>query len=63
MSKEKEKEDKGIALNCELVGIKNLKMTHNWRVELDVYEIDTPRVKELIDLIQKPVVIAIVENE
>ena len=28
-----------IALNVELVGIKNLKMTHTWRLEFDVYEI------------------------
>ena len=36
----KEKKDNGISMSCELVGIKNLKSTHNWRIEFDVYEID-----------------------
>ena len=56
------KEDKKVALNCELVGIKNLKMTHNWRIEFDVYEIDNDKVKQLMDIIDKPVVIGIIEN-
>ena len=55
-------EDEGIAVNCELVGIKNLKTTHNWRIEFDVYEIDSDKVKQLIDLIEKPVMVGIVEN-
>jgi len=46
-----------------LVGIKNLKSTHNWRIEFDVYEIDQDKVKQMIDLIEKPVVIGIVESE
>lgn len=54
------KEDSGVALNCELVGIKNLKSTHNWRIEFDVYEIDSDKVKELMDIIDKPVVIGII---
>jgi len=58
----KKEEDKGIVLNCELVGIKNLKTTHNWRLEFDVYEMDSDKVKQLIDLVGKPVVTAIVEN-
>ena len=57
---EKRKEDNGVALNCELVGIKNLKSTHNWRIEFDVYEIDNAKVKELMDIIEKPVVLGIV---
>ena len=57
------KEDSGVALNCELVGIKNLKSTHNWRIEFDVYEIDSDKVKHLMDIIDKPVVVGIVENE
>lgn len=56
-------ENSGVALSCELVGIKNLKSTHNWRIEFDVYEIDNEKVKELMDLIEKPVVVGIVENE
>ena len=54
------KENNGVALNCELVGIKNLKSTHNWRIEFDVYEIDSNKVKELMDIIDRPVVIGIV---
>ena len=57
------KEDSGVALNCELVGIKNLKSTHNWRIEFDVYEIDSDKVKHLMDIIDKPVVVGIVEGE
>jgi hypothetical protein len=56
------KGDRKVALNCELVGIKNLKMTHNWRIEFDVYEIDNDKVKQLMDIIDKPVVIGIIEN-
>ena len=59
MVKEKE-DDRGVALQCELVGLKNLKMTHNWRIELDTYEVGQEKVKELIDLIGKPVSIGIV---
>ena len=57
------KKRKEIALNCELVGLKNLKITHNWRLEFDVYEVEQEKVKELIDLIQKPVAIGIVPLE
>lgn len=54
---------KNIALNCELVGLKNLKVTHNWRLEFDVFEVEQEKVKELIDLIQKPVAMGIVPLE
>jgi len=46
-----------------LVGLKNLKITHNWRIELDTFEMDQDKVKDLIDLIQKPIAIAIVPLE
>mgnify|MGYP003125191132 FL=1 len=55
-------EEKGIALNVELVGIKNLKTTHNWRLEFDVYEIDTHKVKNLMDKINKALVMALVDE-
>ena len=55
-------EEQGIALNCELVGIKNLKTTHNWRLEFDVYEIDSPKVKQLLDKINKALVMALVDG-
>ena len=53
--------NKGIALMAELVCLKNLKSTHVWRIELDVYEIDSPKVKQLFDLINKPLSIGMVE--
>ena len=53
--------NKGIALMAELVGLKNHKSTHVWRIELDVYEIDSPKVKQLFDLINKPLSIGMVE--
>lgn len=62
ISSKEEKKDEGVALNCELVGIKNLKSTHNWRIEFDVYEMDSDKVKQLIDLIDRPVAVGIVEN-
>jgi hypothetical protein len=54
------KKSNGIALKCELVGLKNLKISHNWRIELDTYEIEQEKVKELVDLIGKPVSVGIV---
>ena len=56
------KRDQGTALNVELVGIKNLKTTHNWRLELDVYEIDSDKVKELMDKLNKSLVMALVDG-
>ena len=56
-------EEEGVVINCELVGLKNLKMTHNWRLEMDIYEIDNEKVKSLVDLIEQPVVVAIVKQE
>lgn len=50
-------------MNAELVGIKNLKSTGNWRLEFDVYEIDSDKVKELFDKVSRAVVIAVVEND
>ena len=57
------KEDRGITLTTELVGIKNLKSTGNYRLEFDVYEIDTIKVKDLIDKLNKAYVMALVEYE
>ncbi len=57
------KENKGITLNVELVGIKNLKTTHNFRLEFDVYEIDTENVKELITKLNKAFMMALVEHD
>mgnify|MGYP003134552119 FL=1 len=52
----------GVTLNVELVGIKNLKTTHTWRLEFDIYEIDSPKVKDLMDKVDKPLVMALVDN-
>ena len=57
------KEDRGIVLTTELVGIKNLKTTGNYRLEFDVFEIDTLKVKELIDKLNKAYVMALVEYD
>ena len=54
--------ERGIALNVELVGIKNLKTTHNWRLEFDVFEIDSHKVKNLMDKINKALVMALVDE-
>jgi hypothetical protein len=56
-------EDTGVTLNVELVGIKNLKTTHNWRLEFDVYEIDSDNVKNIMDKLNKSLVMALVEYE
>ena len=58
-----EKNKEGVVLTTELVGIKNLKTTGNYRLEFDVYEIDTSKVKDLIDKLNKAFVMALVEYE
>ena len=58
---ERKNKDEGVALATELVGIKNLKSTGNYRLEFDVYEIDTHKVKELIDKLNKAFMMALVE--
>ncbi len=63
MAKAKPEDQIQVALNCDLVGIKNLKSTHSWRIELDVYEIDSYKVKELFDLIDMPVTTAIIGSK
>ena len=55
------KESKKTALNVELVGIKNLKLTHSWRIEFDVFEIDNDKVKDLMDMLNKPISMGLVE--
>ncbi len=57
------KQVKSVAINGEIVGVRNLKTTHNWRLEIDIYEMDTEKVKELIDILNKPLSIGIVEHE
>ena len=54
--------DENVVLSVELVGIKNLKTTHTWRLEFDVYEIDSHKVKDLMDKIDHPLVMALVDN-
>ena len=49
------------SLNAELVGIKNLKIAGAWRIEFDVYEFETPAVKDLMDMLNKPVAIGLVQ--
>tara|TARA_R100000995_G_scaffold52368_2_gene25400 strand:- start:3128 stop:3307 length:180 start_codon:yes stop_codon:yes gene_type:complete len=53
--------EEGSALTVELVGIKNLKTTGNYRLEFDVYEIDTDKVKDLITKLNKAFMMGLVE--
>jgi glucan biosynthesis protein len=55
------KKENKTALNVELVGIKNLKMTHNWRIEFDVFEMDNDKVKDLMDMLNKPISMGLVQ--
>jgi hypothetical protein len=57
---DKEKKRVKVAMEVELVGIKNLKSTRTWRLEFDVYEVDNNKVKELFDLIDQPLTLGIV---
>tara|TARA_R100000808_G_C2141975_1_gene149784 strand:- start:1298 stop:1546 length:249 start_codon:yes stop_codon:yes gene_type:complete len=57
------KNREGITLTTELVGIKNLKSTGVYRLEFDVFEIDTHKVKDLIDKLNKAYMMALVEYE
>ena len=63
MERKRKNKSDGIALTTELVGIKNLKTTGNYRLEFDVYEIDTNKVKELIDKLNKAFVMGLVEYD
>ena len=58
-----EKNKDGIAITTELVGIKNCKSTGNYRLEFDVYEIDTDKVKELITKLNRPFMMGLVEYD
>ena len=49
------------SLNAELVGIKNLKIAGAWRIEFDVYEFETEAVKDLMDMLNKPVAMGLVQ--
>lgn len=53
--------EEGNALTVELVGIKNLKTSGNYRLEFDVYEIDTDKVKDLITKLNKAFMMGLVE--
>jgi hypothetical protein len=41
------------SIKVSLVGLKNLKSSHTYRLEFDVYEQDSPKVKELVDKMDK----------
>ena len=56
-------EPDNITLLVQLVGIKNLKMTHNWRIEFDVFEVDSEKVSQLVEKIEKAFVMALVEYD
>ena len=56
-------EDKGVSLNVELVGIKNLKTTHNWRLEFDVFEVESDKVKDLMDMLNKTLAMGLITHD
>jgi hypothetical protein len=41
------------SIQVALVGLKNLKTSHTWRIEFDVYETETVKLKELFDKIDE----------
>jgi|TARA_R100000742_G_C4279422_1_gene103974 hypothetical protein len=55
------KEANKTSLKAELVGIKNLKIAGAWRIEFDVYEFETEAVKDLMDMLNKPVAMGLVQ--
>ncbi|MAO22615.1 MAG: hypothetical protein CMJ25_17850 [Phycisphaerae bacterium] len=63
MQRREEEEDKGVSVSCELVGMRYGKMSHAWRIEFDIFEIDSDKAKQLMDMIEKPVFLGIVEQE
>jgi len=56
-------ENKGVSLNVELVGIKNLKTTHNWRLEFDVFEVESDKVKDLMDMLNKTLAMGLITHD
>ena len=54
-------DDRGITITTELVGIRNLKTTGNYRLEFDVFEIDTDKVRPLITKLNRAFMMALVE--
>tara|TARA_R100001086_G_scaffold52943_2_gene23630 strand:+ start:571 stop:756 length:186 start_codon:yes stop_codon:yes gene_type:complete len=51
----------GTTVTTELVGIRNLKTTGVWRLEFDVFEVDSNKVKQLMDKLNKALMMALVE--
>ena len=49
------------SLKAELVGIKNIKIAGAWWIEFDVYEFETEAVKDLMDMLNKPVAMGLVQ--
>jgi len=41
------------SIQVTLVGLKNMASTHQWRISMDVFEIDSQKVKGLVDMIDK----------
>ena len=54
-------EVQGNALTVELLGSNNLKTTGNYRLEFDVLEIDTDKVKDLITKLNRAFMMGLVE--
>lgn len=41
------------SIQVSLVGLKNMASTHNWRLTFDVFEVDSYKVKNLVDQIDR----------
>ena len=48
---EQQTEQQTVKVN--LVGVKRMKSQHCWRLELDIYEVDSAKVKTLVDNIEQ----------
>ena len=55
------KKENKTSLKGELVGIKNLKIAGAWRIEFDVYEFETEAVKDLMDMLNKPIAMGLIQ--
>lgn len=55
-----------VSANIQIVGIKNLKSSQTWRIEMDLLAFGdeaTEKIKELIELLDKSCAMGLVENK
>ncbi len=54
---------KNKVISCELAGIKYLKTSKQYRLELDIKDIDKHKVKDLIEQVGEDFMIAFIHNK